>query len=205
MQRSEWRKEFYLPQRRGEILGDSFCACASKWFWKNFSMTEANPKKSIFRQFMAVLRKHWKEKLPFVQPFTEPRGLLPKASSFYAGKMANSGFHVYLNFQHSNKAWEVGQFTINVVFTLDEHNPKMYSIRTCGPYFCLEDGYYRIGFLIGSKDKWWHLKQGDDPIITLAWRPSSYENTDAVISQAVDDVTRDVISALILLNVQSAK
>jgi hypothetical protein len=171
-----------------------------KWFCKNFLVSEVNPKKSIFSEFIAVLRKRWKEKLPFVRPLTEVRGLLPKASSFYAGKTTDSGWHVYLNFQHSNKAWEVGRFTINVVLSADEYNPKRSMAMTR-----LGEGSNRIGFLVGSKDKWWHLKKDDDPILTLAWRPSNYENKDLVISEAVYDVTRDVISVLILLNIQSAK
>ncbi|MGC9943719.1 MAG: hypothetical protein ABSE48_17980 [Verrucomicrobiota bacterium] len=63
------------------------------------------------------------------------------------------------------------------------------------------EGSHRIGHLLGPKDKWWHLKQDDDSILTQAWRPSSYENTDVVISEAVGNVTSDVLAAMKLLDV----
>ena len=153
--------------------------------------------KSIYRDFIANLRKGWKKDLPSLRPLTEARKNLPKASTFYAGVMRDSGQHVY--FQHSDKSWQVGQFTINVVVASDELNPKMYPANRSGSHF--GEGYHRIGDFVGTKDKWWHLNQDDDPILTEAWRPSSYQNTDIVLSEAVDDVTRDVLSALRLLQV----
>jgi hypothetical protein len=155
--------------------------------------------KSIFRAFMSNLRKRWKKELPSISPLTGARGRFPKASSFYAGKSGYSGQHVHLYFQHSCKAWEVGQFTINVVLSLDEHNPQMSIPKSSDPHF--GDGYHRIGFLIGSKDKWWHLKQDGESILTESWRPSSYEDEHSVLSQAVDDVTRDIVSAMRVLDV----
>jgi hypothetical protein len=157
--------------------------------------------KSIFRAFIADLRKRWKKELPSIQPLTEARENLPKASSFYAGVIRDTGMHVLLNFQHSNKSWSVGEFTINVVLTMDEHHPKMYSVRSSHGIFCFEEGYRRIGFLVGSKDKWWCLKENDGRIRTENWHPSSYGNEDVVLSEAVEDVTRDVLTALRLLDV----
>jgi hypothetical protein len=156
-------------------------------------------RKSIFRDFIAALRKRWKTEYPFIRSIDEARGMLPKASTFYAGVIKDTGIHVFLNFQHSCKSWEVGQFTINVVLSSDEYNPKV-GMATCSA-LDLGEGSHRIGHLLGPKDKWWHLKQDDDGILTQTWRPSNYENADEVISEAVDDVTRDVLSAMTLLDV----
>jgi hypothetical protein len=156
--------------------------------------------KSIFREFIAILRKEWKEEHSSIRPLTEARGNLPKASTFYAGVTEQSNLHVHLNFQHNSKSWWVGRFTINVVLSADEHNPMMgHSGEESGPPFGI--GSYRIGHLIGTKDKWWHLKQDDDPIITEAWRPSSYQNVEVILSEAADNVTKDVLSALKLVGV----
>jgi hypothetical protein len=157
------------------------------------------PNKSIFRAFITNLRKQWKNELPSIHPLTEARGNLPMASSFYAGLVRNSAMHVYLNFQHSNKSWEVGRFTINVVLTSDERNPGL-GIRT-GSALDLAEGSHRIGHLVGSKDKWWHLKETDDSILIDNWHPSSYENVDLVLSEAAEDVTQNVLTTLRLLDV----
>jgi hypothetical protein len=146
--------------------------------------------KSIFREFIATLRRSWKKGYPSFRPLTESRGGLPKASSFYAGTSRRSNKYVYLNFQHNSKSWWVGRFTINVVLSSDEYNPMLGG-----------EGSNRIGHLIGIKDKWWHLKQDDDPIITEAWRPSTYDNRDMILSEAVEDVTHDVLCAMKLLDV----
>jgi len=159
--------------------------------------------KSVFREFMAALKKRWKVEVPFIRPISETLGQLPKASTFYAGTSLRSGQHVFLYFQHSSKAWQVGQFTINVVLAIDAKNPQMAIGNRSGSDF--QDGYYRIGFLVGKKDKWWHLKADDDPILTQAWRPSGYENLEIVLSEAVDDVTRDVLASLHLLGVTSGR
>lgn len=158
--------------------------------------------KSVFREFIAALKRQWKKQALFIRPISETLGQLPKASTFYAGASSRSGQHVYLYFQHSNKAWQVGQFTINVVLATDAHHPQMAMGNPSGSDFA--DGYYRIGFLVGNKDKWWHLKSGDDGILTQHWRPSSYDDLDVVLAEAVDDVTRDVLSTMRLLGVSGA-
>ena len=155
-------------------------------------------KKSLFREFIASLRKRWKAEHPSIRPLAEARGRLPKASTFYAGVINGSDKHVYLNFQHSSKSWEVGRFTINIVLSSDELNPDLYfQGEWTGSDF--KDGSYRIGHLIGEKDKWWHLKQDDDSVLTEAWRPTSYEKSASVISEAIDNVTSDVLRTLTLL------
>ncbi len=157
--------------------------------------------RSIFRDFIATLRKRWKQEMPSVRLISETLGQLPKASTFYAGARAGLGQHVYFYFQHSSKAWQVGQFTINVVLASDPANPRM----ALADRSDFRDGYYRIGFLVGEKDKWWHLKADDDPIITQAWRPSQYGNLEAVLSEAVDDVTQDVLFVTKLLGIVGGK
>lgn len=159
--------------------------------------------KSVFREFMAALKKHWKEEVPSIRQVSNTLGQLPKASTFYAGASRRSGQHVYLYFQHSSKAWQVGQFTINVVLATDASTPTMAIGDRSGENF--RDGYYRIGHLVGEKDKWWHLKADDDPILTQAWRPSSYDDVQLVLSEAVDDVTRNVLSTLELVGVPTTR
>src|SRR5262249_52843279 len=81
-------------------------------------------KSSIYRSFMKALCQHCRSAYPFIRPLTESRGrMMPKASTFYAGVARPSGLHVFLNFQHSAYAWQVGRFTINVVLAEDERNP----------------------------------------------------------------------------------
>src|SRR5262249_16919186 len=144
-----------------------------------------------------------KEEMPSIRPIPEPLGQLPKASTFYAGARSGSGQHVYFYFQHANKAWWVGRFTINVVLASDPADPQMVMWNRFGSEF--GEGYYRISFLVGEKDKWWHLKADGDPIITQAWRPSQYGDLEAVLREAVDDVTRDVFSVTQLLGVVESK
>lgn len=138
------------------------------------------------------------------QPLNELRGNLAKASTFYAGKIEESGLHVFLNFQHSDKSWEVGRFTINIVLSADEQNLRMISGDRSGSNY--GQGWHRVGHLVGSeKDKWWHLKREEDPAddfdMVVAWRPSSYDDPAVVIAEAVEDVTRDVFLALKKMNV----
>lgn len=172
--------------------------CLQQRVWGARSATDM-AQKSLFRGFMAAVSKRWKKEMPSVQPLDDSLNQLPKASTFYAGPMKRSGQHVFLYFQHSPKAWQVGRFTINVVLSADKQNPQMAIGKRSGADFA--DGYYRIGFLVGKKDKWWHLNQDDPPIISAAWRPLSYDDPETVLSEAVADVTRDVLSIMRLLDV----
>lgn len=102
--------------------------------------------KSIFREFIAALRRDWKKKVPLIRPLNEGRGNLPKASTFYAGCIKRSGQHVYLYFQHSSKAWQVGRFTINIVLSANENNPQnilwvTFSILNCLPLASVTQGF----------------------------------------------------------------
>jgi hypothetical protein len=162
-------------------------------------------KRSLFRDFITALRSQWHTAYPFIRPLQEARGGMAKASTFYAGVAQPPGLHVFLNFQHSSKPWQVGQFTISIVLAKDPRNPRSWGFAEEG-----EDGRrfgegpHRIGLLRGKKDKWWHLKDDDPPIVTRAWRPSSYADPDVVVREAVEDVSRDVLAALRLLGVPEA-
>jgi hypothetical protein len=162
-------------------------------------------KPSVFRDFITALRKHWQTRYPSVRPLTEARGTLPKASSFYAGVASPWGVHVYLYFQHSPKAWQVGQFTVNVVLASDEHNPSHWGSATNAndgsPFW---EGPERIGYVIGKRDKWWRLKDRQRPIVPQTWCPSSYADPKVVIEEAVEDVSRDVLTVLQKLGVPTA-
>jgi hypothetical protein len=156
-------------------------------------------KPSAFRALIAVLKKRWRIDYPFICPLKESRGTLPKASSFYVGVARPSGLHVFLHFQHSNKAWEVGQFTINVILTQDDNNPEHREPR--GQWGTQLEGSHRIGFFLGRKDKWWHLRDDAPAIVTQEWRPTSYADLEVVLREAVDDVSRDVLAALRMLGI----
>ena len=160
-------------------------------------------KPSIFRDFIAALKKQWEFEFPSIRQINQPLGpLLPKASSFYSGVAHPSGWHIFLYFQHSSKAWQVGQFTVNVVFSRHEgapgHPVTNYLMEGSTTF---EEGCYRIGPLLGRKDKWWHLKDDEALSVTEAWRPSSYGNYANVIAEAIIDVSRDVRAVLHKLGV----
>jgi Domain of unknown function (DUF4304) len=160
-------------------------------------------KPSVFRDFIAALKKEWRSDFPAIRQIKEPLGpLMPKASTFYAGVARRTGWHIFLNFQHSSKAWQAGQFTVNVVFSRQEGAPEHPGTNFLKPGSAsFEDGAYRIGPLLGRKDKWWHLKDDDALEVTEAWRPSSYDQYGNVISEAIKDVSRDEQAVLRKLGV----
>lgn len=111
---------------------------------------------------------------------------MPKASTLYAGFSARHDLYVFINFQHSSKAWEVGRFTINLILSKHEREPE-----TWGGPFAPEDGKsfaegsYRISGVLGQHpEKWWHLKKDRRPIITQAWRPTSYDDNAVVLNDS---------------------
>jgi Domain of unknown function (DUF4304) len=154
--------------------------------------------RSVYRDFISAIKKHWRSESPSICPIKESFGpIMPKASTFHAGMSKPSGMHVFFNFQHSSKSWEVGQFTINVILSRGEGPPE----GSFGPFppegsDPFREGSYRIGLLVGQKDKWWHLKDDPAPILTQAWRPSSYDDQPTVISEAVVSVDREIRAVL---------
>jgi len=165
-------------------------------------------KRSVFHDFIAVLRTDWQTTFTWVRPLEASFApLMPKASTFYAGLARRADTHVFLNFQHSSKAWQVGQFTINVIISRRMGPPLAWATRFASDLESLDEGSYRIGHVNGGRDKWWRLKNDDLPsffgpedgmptVVFEGWRPGSYADSEAVLVEAVADVNRDVASAL---------
>lgn len=65
----------------------------------------------------------------------------------------------------------------------------------------LGEGSYRIGNLLGGKDKWWCLNR-TYPIGIEAWKPTSYDDSGTVLAQAVANVTDDFRRVFGKLDVQ---
>ena len=150
-------------------------------------------KRSIFRDFVAALRRDWHLHLPGVSPVARALGVgVPKASTFYAGVSRRQNMHVYINFQSSPKAWETGMFTVNVIFFEHDDAPVVWSKLPPDDGRSFGEGSYRIGPFVGVNDKWWHLENGTSSITVAAWRPTSYDYPERVITEAVADVTRDI-------------
>ena len=153
--------------------------------------------RSAFRDFIRELKKDWRVTFPSVRPLEERLSpSMPKASTFYAGIARPLGMHIFLNFQHSSKPWEVGEFTINVIPSKRKGPPEGFGWLRAPKGAELYEGSHRIGRLVGGTDKWWHLKRYRRPIGTEVWRPSSYDDYDAVLREAVADVTHDVGAVL---------
>ena len=162
-------------------------------------------KQSVFRDFIAALKHHWRSELPGVTGIAHASGsAMPKASTFYLGFARQLELHVFANFQHSNKSWEVGSFTINIILAKDRVAPT-----DCGLKFPPDDGVsfvegcYRVGSLLHGKDKWWQLKATRNLASRDAWRASSYSNPERVLTEAVIDVTQDVLAVVSLFKIQS--
>ena len=153
---------------------------------------------SLFRDFLRSLKAEWATSLPSVRPLEAALDpVMPKASTFYAGTSPSCGLHVFLHFQHSLKAYEVGQFTVNVWLSRRLGPPEPPAEPVTPSDSSAVPGRYRIGWLCGyGKDKWWHLKKDRAPKYIEAWRPSSYEDQNMVIQEAVADVSHDVKAVL---------
>ncbi len=160
-------------------------------------------KRSAFRDFIASIRKKWLKELPEIQSLQKPLGwIMSKASTFHAGYSDKLGLHIFINFQHSSKAWQVGQFTINIILSKQIGVPTGNGMFVPADGVSFTEGSYRLGHVLGKRlDKWWHLKHDGPQILGEEWRPSGYENEKVVLSEAADDVTRDVCNALIKLGV----
>lgn len=159
--------------------------------------------RSAFRDFLKSLRTRWKSELSCVKPLEDSFGtMMPKASTFYAGLSSSLRMHVFISFQHSSKAWQVGQFTVNIILS----NRLGLPMEHGGPFapddgVSFVEGSYRIGSLLGRKDKWWHLSDNEPSMVIEAWRALSYSSRDTVIAEAIADVTRDVRAVLSRLSV----
>lgn len=157
---------------------------------------------------MAELHRQWRDALPHVSQIKAGLGpTMPSASTYYAGFTSLLQMHVFVNFQHSKHAWQIGQFTINVILSKYEGPPETNS----GPFapndgLSFSEGCYRTNIILGRhREKWWHLKD-DEPRLTFeTWRPSSYSDHQTVIDEAVVDATREVRESLMKLGVLSSE
>jgi hypothetical protein len=118
---------------------------------------------------------------------------MPKASTFYAGQETLVGRHVFVWIQASVK--RPGEFTVNIVLS-DTHNTPDPSIPLNRSAFNeREVGFYRLGELVGGKDKWWSIA----PEKGFAWLwqvISASQKNKGAISNAIAVVTADVKVAL---------
>jgi hypothetical protein len=145
--------------------------------------------KSVFREFVKRLRKDWKSRFPTVQPVAEAYAwAMPKASTFYIGLATQYGKHLFLNIQHYSKPWGVGDLTVNVIFSSCLGEPKRWIGRDLEPD---PEGSHRLGILLYGKDKWWCLAPNQNTY-GMAWRPTSYDDPEHVLTSAVEDVSTDV-------------
>jgi len=167
------------------------------------------PTRSVFRDFITALSKHWRTAMPGVTRLSRPRGSLPMSSTFDAGIIPSTGQRVYLWFQHNQKV--PGEFTINIILVSKGQQARHWAFsdeprdgQTQG------DGPCRISRFLPNvrHDKWWHLKQDKSyedycrrngyefKLPEDYWRPVSYDDPEEVIRSAVLDVSQDVASAL---------
>ncbi len=162
-------------------------------------------RQSIFRDFIGELQENWRDALPHVRKIKSGLGpTMPSASTFYAGFAPLLQMHVFVNFQHSTNAWQVGQFTINIILSGHDGPPKTNS----GPFVpkdgrSVAEGRYRTSSILGRhRDMWWHLKEDEPSTIFDIWRPSNYDDNQTVIAEAIVDATREVRAALAKLGVE---
>jgi hypothetical protein len=166
-------------------------------------------KRSVFRDFIAALRRHWRSELPSVSPLQTAIGCslsgngmgVPKASTFYAGVSRSLGLHVFVYFQHSPKSWSVGEFAANIILSKIIDAPEVWFRWEPDDGGPLTEGCYRVGPLLGKGDKWWCLRQTFPTHPEQHWIAASYDNSTQVIADAVVDVTSDVRAVLERLEV----
>ncbi len=144
--------------------------------------------KGIFTKFVPAFWKEAKSKYPFIQKMDKSFApAYPKSSSFYLGISPSFGKHVILNFQHSNKPWSVGLFTINVHISEKFEITSQFNLGQ-DEYKNFDDGTYRLPVAV-DEDKWWSLKKLDREVIFgKQWNASSYDSDEIVIQEAVKDV-----------------
>lgn len=170
-------------------------------------------KRSIFRDFIAALRRHWRSVLPSVLPVRVALGYsasgngmsVPKASTFFAGYSPDLATYVFIMFDHSTKPWEVGRFRTMVILSHRENAPVVWHKPWYPDDGVLTEGAYDVGLLIGRKiQSWWCLRKDGISFTEIEWKPASYDDPTQVIVEAVADVTRNVLAVLEQLKVQIA-
>lgn len=152
--------------------------------------------KGTFPRFVKIFFSHMEERYPFIEPLDRPLGgRLPKSSTFYIQRPSEGKKCVLVNLQPSQKAWELGQFTVNV---------QISDVVECVPHLrhrlaefrALENGQYRLNSVAEGRDKWWCLLppvkgQSTDQWLEY-WRPSGYGDQDTVFVQTAENVRADL-------------
>jgi hypothetical protein len=148
---------------------------------------------SAFEKFNREFWKLMKIDYPFVARIDKAFcASIPKASSYYIGISPIYRKHVTISFQHSSKAWEIGELTINVNIgaeygsvAADNFNRWRERFKTFG------DGFYRLAAAAEVGDKWWCLcprnpsYSSRDNSRGNYWEPSSYDSEDVVLQECV--------------------
>jgi hypothetical protein len=151
--------------------------------------------KGVFQVFINEIRKSWRLRLPMICDVDETFcAAMPKSSTFYAGSENKLDKHLFINFQHSQKPWAVGEFTVNVIFSSIRGMPNTWILRKNEEVQQGAEGFCRLGTLVHGKDKWWRLKSITNISArpNLRWCPTSYEDEGQVIIEAVESVTSDI-------------
>lgn len=156
---------------------------------------------SMFPDFMKALREAWENDLPSVRPGDASNcGEMPKSITFYAGVAPPSGLHVFLNFDQSQKSWQVGQFKIRFVLSKKLGYPEKWALpkKPADPALFTEGCYYLIHGYNGKHwlGKVWHLVNNEASVATAPWFASSYADREVVFREAIADVTQEVMKAL---------
>ena len=162
---------------------------------------------SIYQQFLQAVWQRLKREHPYVKRFTETNPVtISKSASFLIGRSPTHDKCFILNFQYNAKPWGAGQFTINIVVCSDFS--QIDSLPHFQNYARAESGTYRLGTECHGYDVWWCLKdrdrsfdgqmagilknfdaaQADRKFFDGKWRPSSFENPEVVIREALDDI-----------------
>lgn len=162
---------------------------------------------SIYQQFLRAVRSRISRDYPYVKRFSEAIAeTIPKSSSFLFGRSPIYDKYVSLHFQHNARPWGAGQVTINVA--IFRSFSKVGSLQHFRDYSSAEEGTYRLGAECRGHDVWWCLKDRDrsfdgqmkgilkgfDPRVADQkffdgkWRPSSFDDPEVVVREALDDI-----------------
>jgi hypothetical protein len=157
--------------------------------------------KGMFVKFMSALKKHFKQKYPFVKQMDQSFDVsMPKSCTFYLGVSPIYQKHVILSFSHSTKPWRVGEVGVSVHISTDYAIAKNWNGRL-EDFELFNDGLYTIPKVQTANShilriKYWCLKPTSTSRITDSvsddyteyWRPSSYDDDEIVINETIADV-----------------
>jgi hypothetical protein len=147
--------------------------------------------KGPFELFLPTFWRHVSTRHDFVaRPAQSLCAAVPKSCSFHLGVSPRFGKHVLIHLQHSSKAYDAGEFCINVHVSqhLAPAKPWLGSTSSFGAF---DDGFYRLSACVEGKDRWWCLAQKgegysprEENQFRAYWEPSSYADQTAVFEEA---------------------